>query len=234
MNRTKIEWTDYTWNPITGCDKVGCSLGKDCYAYKMAQRLRGRYGYPKKNPFQVTFHPERLKEPCEVKKPSKIFVGSMGEMYCREVKYGWLSLIFGVMKRCPQHTFQSLTKQPDSVIPRLPENLWFGVSVTGIKDEWRLKHLEQINANLKFASFEPLLAPINLKQHSLEALDWIIIGKLTGRKQPDFDVTWVWTLIEEARRLDIPIFMKDNLSPPFEKSLLIQDFPKVEGDANTK
>lgn len=228
MNRTKIEWTDITWNPITGCDQVGCSLGKRCYAYKMAQRLQGRYGYPKDYPFKVTFHPERLNEPLSVKKPKRIFVGSMAEMYCADVKYGWLGLIFGIMRRCPQHIFQSLTKQPQNMIPQLPENLHFGVSVTGIKDEWRLDRLKEINASIRFGSFEPLLSRINLDGHSIEHLDWLIIGKLTGAKQPDFDVGWVWSLVEKAKDLNIPIFMKNNLSPPLEKSLLIKEFPEVK------
>ena len=228
MNRTKIEWTDYTWNPITGCDQLGCTLGEKCYAYKMAQRLRGRYGYPKEQPFQVTFHPNRLNEPLQVKKPCRIFVGSMGEMYCKDVKYGWLGLIFATMERCPQHIFQTLTKQPDSVIPKLPENLHFGVSVTGVNDEWRFDRLQEINAKIRFASCEPLLAEVDVENHSIEHLDWLIIGKLTGVKQRDFHARWVWSLVTKAKDLDIPIFMKDNLSPPFEKSLLIQDFPKLK------
>lgn len=223
MNRTKIEWTDYTWNPITGCDQIGCCLGKDCYAYKMAQRLRGRYGYPKENPFQVTFHPDRLKEPCEVKKPSKIFVGSMGEMYCRQVKYGWLGLIFGVMRRCPQHIFQSLTKQPNNAIPELPDNLWFGVSVTGLADEWRINRLTEIPARIHFISFEPLLGPVNFEGHSLDDVEWVIIGKLTGR-QRFFDMGWVIDISAECNRYKIPIFYKDNLGLTNPR----QEFPEIE------
>jgi len=201
-------------------------VGKDCFAYKMAQRLRGRYGYPEDNPFRVTFHPGRLKEPCEVKKPSKIFVGSMGEMFCGEVKYGWLGLVFCVMERCPQHTFQTLTKQPDSVIPLLPENLWFGVSVTGLNDEWRIDRLLDIEATIRFISFEPLLGPVDLESHSLAHVDWVIIGKLTGSKRVKLRDEWVDRVFEEARKHHIPVFMKNNLSHDYKGLYWMQEFPK--------
>ena len=98
MNRTKIEWTDFTWNPVTGCDKR-CTFGSDnvqCYAYKMAQRLRGRFGYPEDDPFKPTFHPNRLSEPREVKKPSKIFVCNMGELFAN---YGWVDKVFAEIEK---------------------------------------------------------------------------------------------------------------------------------------
>ena len=221
MNRTKIEWTDYTWNPITGCDQVGCPLGKNCYAYMMAQRLRGRYGYPKDDPFKVTFHPNRLHEPLQVKKPSKIFVGSMAEMYCCDVKYGWLELVFGVMRRCPQHTFQSLTKQPQNAIPTLPHNLWFGTSVTGLADEWRINRVKDTYAEIHFISFEPLLGPIDFEGHSLDDIEWVIIGKLTGRKR-FFDMKWVMEISAECSKLGIPVFLKNNLGLQNPR----QEFPR--------
>lgn len=227
MNRTKIEWCDYSWNPITGCSQQGCSVGKDCYAYKMAQRLRGRFGYPKDYPFRVTFHPERLNEPCKIKKPSKIFVCSMGEMYDCQSKYGWLGLIFATMKRCPQHIFLSLTKQPDSLIPILPKNLGFGVSVTGINDEWRIDRLKEIDAEMLFISFEPLKGPINFDNHSLVDVDWVIVGKLTGAKRT-FDMGWVMDISAECNRLKIPIFLKNNLGLKNP----IQEFPSFLWEKN--
>jgi len=161
----------------------------------------------------------------------------MAEMYCQDVKYGWLGMIFAVMERCPQHIFQSLTKQPDSVIPKLPENLHFGVSVTGLGDEWRLTSLTDHEASVYFASFEPLLGPVKIDKYAMEIsdLDWMIIGKLTGAgKHQHFERVWVTNLLDFADEFGIPVFMKNNLTVPsypptsfFKKEELRQEFPNV-------
>jgi protein gp37 len=221
LNRSKIEWTDYTWNPITGCSRR-C---KYCYAWRMAKRLRGKYGYPEDDPFRVTFHPERLKEPRQVKKPSKIFICSMGEMFDIDSKYGWIELILAEIKRSSQHTFQILTKRPDVLYQfDFPFNVWLGISIdTQEAARERLPYLldNDVDATVKFASFEPLLEKVDV---NLEGLDWIIIGAQTQPWRPPA-YEWVAALLKQARRYGIPYFLKDNLKPRFNVSPLEQMFP---------
>lgn len=218
MNRTKIEWTDYTWNPITGCSRR-CSY---CYAWKMAKRLRGRYGYPKDDPFRVTFHPDRLNEPSKVKKPSKIFVCSMGEMFDKDSKYGWIGLIFAVIKRNPHHIFQILTKCPE-VLPQFsfPENVWLGITIDRQREVKGLKYLLETDAKVKFISFEPLHEEIDI---ILDGIDWIIIGSQTNPYEPP-NYEWVLSLIQQAKSKNIPVFVKDNLKPIMFSIKLLQEFP---------
>lgn len=210
MNRTNIEWTDYTWNPITGCNR-GCP---HCYARKIAYRLKGRYGYPEKNPFAVTFHPERLNEPSQVKKPSRIFTCSMGDFADKDSTYTWIGLMFAEMRRCPQHTFQLLT-QCSEVLYQFcfPENCHVGVTVKRNHEAFRIRDVVRIKDDLTqvplvFASFEPLLEDLYVDLHGL---DWIIIGAQTGTNKKTFEDSWVDRLVYEALTLEIPIFMKDNL-----------------------
>lgn len=229
MNRTNIEWTDYTWNPITGCSRR-CP---HCYAWRMAKRLAGRYGYPKDDPFQVTFHPDRLKEPRSVKKPSKIFTCSMGEIFDQKSHYSWIELVFAEMKRNPQHIFQILTQCAEVLWQfSFPDNCHVGVTVTRNREAERIKHLLDTKLNLRaklvFTSFEPLLENVHADLH---ALDWIIIGAQTGTKKKTFEDSWVDQLVYEARILEIPVFMKDNLKKQgYKGPNWYQDFPK--GDSS--
>lgn len=233
MNRSRIEWTDYTWNPITGCSRL-CkdSDGKiHCYAYWMAQRLKGRYGYPEDEPFRVTFHPDRLREPRSVKKPSKIFTCSMGELFDPKSRYGWIGMIFAEMKRSPQHTFQVLTQCAEVLWQfTFPENCWVGVTVKRNCEAERIKALLDakfdFRAKVVFASFEPLLEDVYADLHGL---DWIIIGAQTGTKKKTFQDSWVDRLVYEALVLEIPVFMKDNLKQQGYAGVnWFQDFPKKE------
>lgn len=219
MNRTQIEWTDMTWNPLTGC-KNRCPY---CYARRMAYRQKGRNGYPSDDPFKPTFHPKRLHEPSNLQKPSKIFTCSMGDLFGEGSRYGWIGLIFAEMKRNPRHTFQVLTKRAEVLHQfQFPENLWVGISQDGrYTSAEAISHLARINATVKFISFEPLLGefyPI------LDAIDWVIIGAQTGPGAVQPEKEWVESIIYLARDDDIPIFLKDNLNWP-EK---IQEWPVVE------
>jgi len=217
MNRTKIEWTDYSWNPITGC-KHGCWY---CYARKLAQRFKKVFP----NGFEPTFYPERLKEPWELKKPSKIFVCSIADLFAPWTPPHWRNLVLIAMKNCPiKHTFQLLTKNPELIPPqRYPDNFWIGATVTTEGgDEKNIEPISQLNAKVRFISFEPLLGAPDFTTYDLESIDWIIIGKLTGSKKVKLRNSWLIDIREEARFWDIPIFEKDNLGLSNPR----QEFPR--------
>ena len=112
MNKTEISWTDYSWNPVTGCTPVSAGC-RNCYARKMSKRLRGRFGYPADDPFRVTFHPDKLEDPLRMRKPRMIFTCSMGDLFHEDVPDEWIDQVFAVMALCPQHSFQVLTKRPE-------------------------------------------------------------------------------------------------------------------------
>lgn len=181
MANTKIEWTDKVWNPITGCSHSGSPGCDNCYARRMANRLKGRYGYPKDDAFRVTFHPERIDDPKKWKKPCRIFVVSMGDMFCYgksfhvEEHHLRQAEIFKMMKSNPRHTYLLLTKRPENMAwwaerfigwwTAVPDNWWLGVSVEDQKtaDE-RIPILLQIPAAKRFVSVEPMLGPVDLDE----------------------------------------------------------------------
>lgn len=225
MNRTKIEWADYTWNPITGCNH-GCPY---CYARRMAFRLKGRAGYPVENPFSPTWHSDRLNEPLLLKQSSRIFTVSMGDMWGAWVPGWWQCTILEIIKDCPQHTFIILTKDPNTLVLReqkigkFPDNLWLGVSVTGDDDEARLNTLRDLKHPNKFVSFEPLLAPVTDNGwFTLEGIKWVIIGAQTGPGAHQPKQEWVAEIENQANGLNIPVFLKNNLNYYHG----VHDFPK--------
>lgn len=216
MIRSKIEWTDYTWNVLTGCTRL-CrdESGRIyCYAYWMAQRLKGRFGYPEDEPFRLTFRPDRLHEPSRVKKPSKIFVCSMGELFDPNSSPVWVDSVLYEIRNNPHHTFQLLTKRPQVLDQfKFPPNLWLGVSQDGLHTSVSdIEHLWRTRAALKFISFEPLLGEVH---PDLDKIDWIIIGALrVGSKSVQPRKKWVKTLLKAARANDVPVFLKNNLKWP--------------------
>ena len=233
MNKTSIEWTDYTWNPVTGCmgpngDGVPC-LG--CYAAKLAQRLRGRCGYPGTRPFTPTYHADKLRGPSSLKckatknpdgKGPMIFAVSMGDI--ADAGMTEINEIFGEMKRNPDITFQMLTKRPEvlaqKVVSTWPDNLWLGTSISAGNEVYRLDHLRacaKVGHKLPgklFASFEPLRGAIC--DADLDMIDWIIIGQETGVRPGIVEVKWYWVdaLVRAAKQRGIPYFLKDNLKLP--------------------
>lgn len=220
MNRTKIEWTDYTWNPITGCNH-GCEY---CYARKIAER------FPKAFPkgFEPAFHEDRLSEPRGLRKPAKIFTVSMGDMFGEWVPVRWIAPIFMVMNDCPQHTFQILTKNPKRINEIISgdlytQNIWLGTSVENDNGLSRIDEIRKVPRFKKFVSFEPLLEDIN---PDLADIDWVIIGPQTNPdKLPEWD--WVETIIEEADYQEIPIFVKNNIiSHCTEIGMGYQNYPE--------
>jgi len=213
MNRTKIEYLDFTWNPIVGCSGADCEVRRRgvCWAMAMAKRQKQRCQLC--YDFLPHFHEERLTEPLHRKKPTRIGVCFMGELLDGTVRLTWLTEIFNVMRIARQHTFVNLTKQAmnlqSQIIAKLlPSNLWLGVSVNRKADLWRLGYLKQTKATVKIVSFEPLYECMG--DIDLEGIDWIIIGAQT---HPDLqpDTSWVTPILREASTHEIAVFIKNNL-----------------------
>jgi protein gp37 len=215
LNRTKIEWTDYTWNPITGC-KHGCWY---CYANRLSKRFKKIFP----NGFEPTFYPERLKEPWDLKKPSKIFVCSIADIFAPWTPREWRDAVLMNIEHCPVlHTFQLLTKNPECIgdYEFLP-NTWVGATVNTKEDFWRIDKMRGIDAQVRFISFEPLLS--DMEDVELEGIQWVIVGKLTGSRKVQLDMKWVIDISAECSRHKIPVFMKNNLGLKDPR----QEFPLV-------
>ena len=210
MATTAIEWTEATWNPVTGCSKVssGC---QNCYAERMAHRLKAM-GQPKyRNGFEVTVHPQSLSLPLSWRKPRLIFVNSMSDLFHEEVPEEFILRVFQVMRKAKWHNFQVLTKRAhrlevmDPAI-RWPENVWMGITVEDADCLERLQPLRSCGATVKFISFEPLLGPI--PEPDLEGIDWAIVGGESGPSARPMDKQWALDLRDACLRQDIPFFFK--------------------------
>lgn len=230
MNRTKIEYCDLTWNPVTGC-LHGCSY---CYARRMAIRLRGRAGYPEQDPFMPIFHKTRLKEPAEVKDPKRILVSSMGDLFGEWVPPTWVEAVLKATREAPQHDYLFLTKNPEFywVFQHgFQRYHWAGTTVCDQRMLDNIKHINNLKRpGVRFVSFEPLLGPIDLEGFSKTEswnIGWIIIGAQTNPvKQPKEE--WIMSILEFAEQWDTPIFMKDNLDFSFHLKYLPFGEMKVE------
>ena len=222
-----IGWCDRTINIITGCNN-GCPY---CYARKMANRLRGRFGYPVDEPFRPTFHPDKIQDVYNLRGAGKrIFLDSMGDWFSDGVVREWIRRAVNVVATKPNHTFLVLTKRPDQMAVLrdldIPKNLWFGVSVTNQNNVWRIEeilHKSYIPKDQRvFVSFEPLHGPISC---NLTGIDWVIIGAESGNRKGKIvpEVEWIDRICGKCR--SIPVYMKDNLRPAIEDSRgLIQEF----------
>ncbi|MDI3548153.1 MAG: hypothetical protein PWR10_1805 [Halanaerobiales bacterium] len=218
MNWTTIEWTDFTWNPVVGC-KHGCPY---CYAKRFAERGLGEYGkYKKGKRFQPRFFPGRLDEPKQRKRPAKIFVSSMGDLFGDWVPDEWIEAVLDIVRGCPQHTFQFLTKNPDRYynwftfdMKNIPDNIWIGAGADNATDaHTRSGTLGFMGAKVKFLSLEPLLENV-VEYVEWESLDWVIVGAQTGPGAKKPKKEWVENIISYCRAYDIPVFLKDNLEWP--------------------
>lgn len=207
---SEIEWTESTWNPVTGCTKVspGC---KHCYAERMAERLQamGQPNYA--HGFRLTLQPHMLELPLQWKKPQTIFVNSMSDLFHEGVPYEYIQQVFDVMARAHWHRFQVLTKRGERLAdlgPRLPwpPNVWMGVSVETEKYRWRIDALRATDAQIKFLSLEPLLGPLH--DLDLDRIDWVIVGGESGPKARAVDPDWVTDLRDQCRRAGVPFFFK--------------------------
>lgn len=207
---SSIEWTEATWNPVTGCSKV--SLGcLNCYAERFAKRLQAMGYSSYKEGFRVAAHPELLNTPLEWKKPQTIFVNSMSDLFHEDVPDDFIFEIFKIMKQAHWHRFQILTKRSrrlKKLNSRLlwASNIWMGVSVEDEDNLSRINDLKKTDASLKFISFEPLLSP--LPKLDLRGINWIIVGGESGPKARKIDKSWVVDILEQSKKNDIPFFFK--------------------------
>ncbi|MGQ9479788.1 DUF5131 family protein [Chloroflexus sp.] len=210
MATSKIEWTEATWNPLTGCTKIspGC---KHCYAERMALRLRAMGVEKYRNGFTLTLHPDVLEEPLTWKKPRMIFVNSMSDLFHKDVPLAFIHQVFDVMRRASWHQFQVLTKRAERLselapVIDWPKNVWMGVSVEHAGYTFRIDHLRQTNAHIKFLSLEPLLGP--LPDLNLDDIDWVIVGGESGPHVRPMQAAWVRDIRDQCIRAGVPFFFK--------------------------
>ncbi|MGI6449093.1 MAG: DUF5131 family protein [Desulfitobacteriia bacterium] len=208
--KSKIEWTESTWNPVTGCTKIseGC---KNCYAYRMAGRLNLMGNEKYANGFEVTTHEYCLEDPLKWKKPSLIFVNSMSDLFHEEVPFAYIERIFAVMNRASWHTFQILTKRADRLAElagklEWTENIWQGVTVENNQYKDRIDFLRAVQSKVRFISFEPLLGEI--KDVDLSGIDWAIVGGESGPRAREMKAEWVYALKEECERQGVRFYFK--------------------------
>ena len=242
MATTKIEWADAVWNPITGCTTISEACDH-CYAKRMANRLRGRYGYPAHWPFRVTFHPYRLSDPLKLKKSRRIFVCSMGDLFHEDVKKDWIDAVWSTMAEARQHTFQVLTKRPERMREYILDrkrrgwkpdcnNIWLGVTAENqTRADERVPILLQIPAAVRFVSVEPMLGHINLQSflaanelHEIDGgprIDWVICGGETGPGARPVHPDWVRSLRDQCTSAGVPFFFKGwgDLDPVFHQRI---------------
>lgn len=210
MATSRIEWTEATWNPVTGCSKFssGC---RNCYAERMAGRLKAM-GQPKyRNGFKVTVHPRALPVPMAWRKPRMVFVNSMSDLFHEEVPDDFIMQVFEVMREACWHTFQILTKRPHRLEElngsiRWPANVWMGVTVEEGAYTDRLESLKAIDAAVKFVSFEPLLGSIS--DPDLDGIDWAIVGGESGPGARAIELQWVLDIRDACVRKSVPFFFK--------------------------
>ena len=205
-----IEWTEATWNPVTGCTKIspGC---KFCYAERMAHRLKAMGQERYRNAFKLTLQPDALEVPLHWKTPRVIFVNSMSDLFHVDVPLEYMQQCFKVMEEASQHMFQVLTKRPDrtaelSAHLPWPKNVWMGTSVENNDYLWRVRSLREIPAAVRFLSVEPLLGPIN--RLPLKGIQWVIVGGESGPGARPMKVEWVRQLRDQCVAKDVPFFFK--------------------------
>ena len=212
MNKTKIQWTEMTWNPITGCTKIsdGCL---NCYAARMAKRLKAMGNPRYVNEFEVTVHKDLLEVQLDIKQPKMIFVNSMSDLFHKDVPDDIIIKVFETMNKAHWHTFQVLTKRPERVLAmdqagllKWSSNIWMGTTVENDKYIDRIDKLRKTKANIKFLSCEPLLG--SLKDISLEEIDWVIVGGESGPKSREMEKEWVLELKELCEKDGVAFFFK--------------------------
>ena len=209
MTETKIEWTETTWNPVTGCTKIseGC---RHCYAERMAMRLQAMGAENYRDGFMVRCHERSLLLPFSWKRPRMIFVNSMSDLFHKDIPFGFLRRVFEVMNQTPHHTYQVLTKRADRLAELAPllswsPNIWMGVTVESQDYIGRIDCLRTVGAAVKFISMEPLLSPINA---DLSGVDWVIVGGESGPGARPMLKEWVVEIRDQCAIDGIPFFFK--------------------------
>lgn len=208
--RTSIEWTEATWNPVTGCDKVspGC---KNCYAERFARRLNAMRNPRYTNGFEVTVHPDLIGSPLRWKTPRHIFVNSMSDLFHEEIPLQFIKKVFNTMQEAHWHTFQILTKRSKSLVEKAnllpwPKNVWVGVSVESQDYSWRIDDLRKVPASVRFLSLEPLLGPF--PQLALDGIHWVIVGGESGPRARPIKAEWVREIRNQCCEKGVPFFFK--------------------------
>ncbi len=209
-----IEWTDTTWNPVTGCTKVsaGCD---NCYAERFSERFRGVKGHPFRTGFDLTLRPERVLQPLDWKRPRMIFVNSMSDLFHKDIPKSYISAVFDTMEKADWHIYQVLTKR-SSLMQKFindryktrpaPPHMWFGVSVENEKATSRITHLQRANATVRFLSIEPLIAPVG--DLSLDGIAWVIVGGESGWGARPMNPEWVIDIRDQCVDAGVAFFFK--------------------------
>ena len=211
---TAIEWTDATWNPVTGCTKI--SAGCDhCYAERFSERFRGTPGHPFAAGFDLTLRPERLEQPLTWRKPRMIFVNSMSDLFHKDIPRSHITAVFDTMEKADWHIYQVLSKRSsllqrfinDRYAQRLaPAHLWFGVSVENKQATSRIAHLRRTHASVRFLSIEPLLAPVG--KLDLSGIHWVIVGGESGPRARPMNSEWAIEIRDQCVAADVAFFFK--------------------------
>jgi protein gp37 len=211
---TAIEWTDATWNPVTGCTKIspGCDR---CYAERFSERFRGTPGHPFETGFDLTLRPERLDQPLRWRAPRMIFVNSMSDLFHKDIPKEFIDRVFDTMERATHHTFQVLTKRSSLMrdflrrrygARRGPVHMWFGVSIEDGSKISRIKHLRDSPASLRFLSIEPLIGPVGTLD--LSGIDWVIVGGESGPGARPMHPDWVRSIRDQCLHAHVAFFFK--------------------------
>jgi protein gp37 len=213
-DKSAIEWTDATWNPVTGCTKIsaGCN---NCYAARFSERFRGVPGHPFETGFDLTLRPERLMQPLQWKRPRMIFVNSMSDLFHKDISKAYISAVFDTMEQANWHIYQVLTKR-SSLLRRFineryqtrkaPSHMWFGVSVEDQQATSRIIHLQETRAGVRFISVEPLLAPIG--DLPLDGISWVIVGGESGPRPRPIRQEWVIDIRDQCLEAGVAFFFK--------------------------
>ncbi|HXY60073.1 MAG TPA: phage Gp37/Gp68 family protein [Chthoniobacterales bacterium] len=209
-NQSNIEWTEATWNPVTGCSKISAGC-KNCYAERLAFRLQAMRNPRYVNGFNVTLHEDIVDLPKRWRQPRLIFVNSMSDLFHEEVPLEFIQRLFATMRDCSQHTFQILTKRSERLRKLAsqidwPANVWMGVSVEDSRVFPRIDHLRKVPAAIRFLSCEPLIGP--LAGIDLTDIHWVIVGGESGPGSRPMQIEWIREIFRACRRENVPFFFK--------------------------
>ncbi len=211
---SSIEWTDTTWNPVTGCTKIsaGCD---NCYAERFSERFRGVKGHPFRTGFDLTLRPERVGQPLTWKRPRMIFVNSMSDLFHKKIPAAYIASVFDTMEKADRHVYQILTKRSSLMLKfineryksrKVPAHIWLGVSVENAQAVSRVAHLQKANATVRFLSVEPLIAPVG--ELDLRGIDWVIVGGESGCGARPMKPEWALDIRDQCVDAGVAFFFK--------------------------